>query len=205
MSDHDETLDQNFNDAELQDIMNEIESLEKEFIEQEASETPSADTEMDNVQSELEEDSESIEHESEEATMEASDSEDAPEEYEQDMSAASEEVTEEATEDPIHEETHNVVSMDEHRAAAQPTQTHHEAPTGEMSFSGQGQMDFNMSFSLGDKEASLRVEKGKLKVTVSGVELYLSEHGCEVEMAGGVKFSVPLEGAQTNSAGKKAA
>ena len=58
MSDHDETLDQNFNDAELQDIMNEIESLEKEFIEQEASETPSADTEMDNVQSELEEDSE---------------------------------------------------------------------------------------------------------------------------------------------------
>ncbi len=36
MSEKDENQDKSFNDAELQDIMNEIESLEREFVEEEA-------------------------------------------------------------------------------------------------------------------------------------------------------------------------
>ncbi len=220
MSDHDETVDQNFNDAELQDIMNEIESLEKEFNEQEASEEPAAQFEEDNVQDYSEEITEDeIEAQTTESVEASSDSFDESYDEEMEAPAAEAEFTEEdsaieaeaeftdedfedstSMEDATEtvEEASNVVSMSSHRAQTT------SAPTGEMSFSGHGQMDFNMNFQLGSQEASLTVQDGKLVVSVAGVELSLSEEGCDVEMAGGVRFSVPLE-AGAKSSSKKAA
>ncbi len=198
MSDNDNTLEQNFNDAELQDIMNEIESLEKEFVEQEASEESSAQSDEDNVQAQQSE------------TVEAEQEQELYDEPTHEAQTQVEAATEEYTETPEMEESFeeeeqsdNVVSMENHRPETT-TPSYDSSSAGEMTFSGQGQMDFNMSFTLGEKQATLSVESGKLKVSVSGVELYLSEEGCEVEMAGGVRFSVPLDGA-ANSAGKKAA
>ena len=206
MSDHDENVDQNFNDAELQDIMNEIESLEKEFIEQEASEEPAAQTETDIVQASTSEESEMTSSDSVEATTEESPeaSFDESESEETSMDRDTEFSDEDFDESPAMEEgtveaeADNVVSMESRRS------TTHTAPTGEMSFSGHGQMDFNMNFQLGSQEASLSVQDGKLVVSVAGVELALSEEGCDVEMAGGVRFSVPLDG-QSKSSSKKAA
>ncbi len=211
MSDNDNTLEQNFNDAELQDIMNEIESLEKEFVEQEASEESSAQAETDIVQAE---EPETIEAASEEdMTHEAETEVEASEDFEEtpELEASQEDFQEDDfQEEDFQEEAHaesdtdNVVSMEGHRTQASATSTSDSSSAGEMTFSGQGQMDFNMSFTLGEKQATLSVEDGKLKVSVAGVELHLSEEGCEVEMAGGVHFSVPLD-SSTNSAGKKAA
>jgi len=187
MSDNDNSLEQNFNDSELQDIMNEIESLEKEFVEQEASEESSAEGEMDNVQAgEVQEP----------AAQEAQEEEGDQEAVMAEMDESQESPEMEDFSNELDEIEDNIVAM-EH--PTQPADT----PAGEMSFSGQGQMDFKMNFSLGGQDAKLVVEEGKLKVMVAGVELYLSEAGCEVEMAGGVHFSIPFEGT-VNSAGKKA-
>lgn len=177
--------EQNFNDAELQDIMNEIENLEKEFNEEQDTDTAEA------VAAPEESDAPSGEPVAEE---ESADEESAEEESseEEDESLVAE------AEDYEEEQVTNVVPITEKVAPV--TQATSE---GHMEFSGQGSMDLQLNFQLGSETAKVTVAGGALKVTMAGVELNLSEAGCEVEMAGGVKFSVPLteKGAQ----GKKAA
>lgn len=197
MSDNDNSVEQNFNDSELQDIMNEIESLEKEFIEQEASEESSAEVKMDNVQAEEVHEPQGSEVEEPVAQeQQQQEQEEVAEEAMAEMDDADESAEMEDFSNELDEIEDNIVAME------QPTQPA-SVPTGEMSFSGHGQMDFNMNFSLGGQDAQLVVEEGKLKVMVAGVELYLSEKGCEVEMNGGVHFSIPFD-ESGNSAGKKA-
>jgi len=210
MSDSDNSAEQNFNDSELQDIMNEIESLEKEFVEQEASEESSAEVEMDNVQDlgpVAEEVEEPVAEEVEEPVAEEVEESVTEEvEYHADHEVESDKTDEEVVahmdadedsleieEDFSNELEDNIVSMENHPATSE------QIPTGGMSFSGHGQMDFNMNFALGGQEAKLVVEEGKLKVMVSGGELYLSEDGCEVEMSGGVHFSIPFDRANDNA------
>lgn len=177
MSEKDENQDQSFNDAELQDIMNEIENLEREFEEEESpSEGAQAAT-------------------SEEETPIVA-SEEAPEEEE----IVAEAEAEEEIEEPVSEES-NIVEMDSRRATTTHTSSNDEG--GYMEFSGQGQVDMQMNFNLGEETATVSIKNGKLEVSLSGVQMTLTEDGCQVEMAGGVKFSVPVNG--TGSSAKKAA
>lgn len=173
--------DGNFNDAELQDIMNEIESLEKEFQEEGAPEAQAADT----TQEETHVEEPVAEETQEEVVAEASES-DEDESVDEDFVNEAEEYEEIES---------NVVAMPK-RAA--PT-----GSEGYMEFSGQGNMDLSLSLPVGSETATVQVTSEGLKVTMAGVELHLSETGCEVEMHGGVKFSVPLTGEVQK--GKKAA
>lgn len=183
MSDKDENMEGSFNDAELQDIMNEIESLEKEFVEEEGTQAQSVDeptaeqTEEPTAQEEVEEPQ--AEHQEE----------DASEDFADEAASFEADTTEEPT---------NVVPMSAAKTKA-PTAGSGE---GYMQFSGQGEMDMQLNFQLGEETATVNIKGGCLSITLAGVELELSENGCEVQMEGGVKFSVPLTGGQAK--GKKA-
>lgn len=194
--------DQSFNDAELQDIMNEIESLEKEFVEEGgASAAPQATAEEASEPQPEEEApvSQEVEAETVEASSEEEDSSD-----DEDLVSEAEDYEEESQPEPVAEtevevEVDNVVAMPTQKAPAATT------PQGDgyMQFSGQGDMDMQLNFQLGSETATVNVTSGSLSVTLAGVELQLTENGCEVNMEGGVKFSVPLTGSQAQ--GKKAA
>ena len=190
MSEKDENMEQSFNDAELQDIMNEIESLEKEFVEEEGAPQGEAET----VEAKTEEPS--AEHSTEETQTEEPQAQQEETQDDED----NEDFSSEAESYEAEEETSNVVPMS--AGKAQPT-----APTaggeGYMQFSGQGDMDMQLNFQLGEETATVNIKDGCLNVTLAGVQLELSENGCEVHMDGGVKFSVPLTGSQAK--GKKAA
>lgn len=201
MSDKEESMEQSFNDAELQDIMNEIESLEKEFVEEEGaqaeqSETVEAQTEEPVAEQETETVSEAAEEpQAEEQQEEVQAQEDSQQDDEdEDLSAEA--------------ETYEADTQEEHSSVVPMSTTKTEAPAasasdGYMQFSGQGDMDMQLNFQLGQETATVNIKGGCLNVTLAGVQLELSENGCEVQMEGGVKFSVPLTG---NSAqGKKAA
>ncbi|GEM_PF-618106 len=214
MSEKDENLEQSFNDAELQDIMNEIESLEKEFVEEEGTAqtksveasqvdeeapAPENDSDGDEISAESDEsllqEAESLE--SEEVQAEA---EEVQAEVEEETSPIAEVEEETSPIAEVEEETNNVVAMPiAQTPATQPTSN----GEGYMQFSGQGEMDMQLNFQLGSETATVNIKDGGLTVTLAGVQLNLSEDGCEVNMEGGVKFSVPLTGKQTQE--KKAA
>lgn len=103
---------------------------------------------------------------------------------------------EEAIPTPVASTTSNVVAFEKeapvaHAAPSKPAATHHTAaPTSashtSMSFKVQGNLSLELSFDIGGKVVSLEV----------------TETGLNIEMDGGVKFTVPVTGA---SAAKKAA
>ncbi|MCR9206576.1 MAG: hypothetical protein NXH75_18475, partial [Halobacteriovoraceae bacterium] len=175
----------NFNAAELQDIMNEIESLEKEFQEEAVPETQAAETTAEETYVE--------ETVAEETPVEETANEEPVAEATSEEEAEDAELVSEAEE--YEEPANNVVAMPQRSAGS--------GSEGYMEFSGQGNMDLNLSIPVGSETATVNVTSDGLKVTMAGVELHLSETGCEVEMNGGVKFSVPLTGEAQK--GKKAA
>lgn len=187
MSQQDDNQEQSFNDAELQDIMNEIESLEREFVEEESEAVAEAPVEAEPVETPVNE-----------APVEEVETQPVSEETpiaETEEESAAELVSE--VEDDQYED--NVVSMDQRRES--PVEAATSGQPGTMQFSANGEMDLNLNFPLGDSQAQLTIKDGKLLVTMAGVELNLSEDGCEVSMEGGVKFSVPVSA----TAAKKAA
>ncbi len=186
MSDQDNNTEQSFNDAELQDIMNEIENLEKEFVEE--SDTPQ-DAATESV-SEAPAETEEV-HASQEAPQEVA------EEEVEDFSAEAEAYESE----PTPTEPEATESNEDNVVALKPVATT-SGEAGHMSFSGGGQMNMELNFSIGSETATVNVVDGSLVVEMAGVHLSLTEEGCEVSMAGGVKFSVPV---QSKDAGKKAA
>jgi hypothetical protein len=211
MSEKDENLEQSFNDAELQDIMNEIESLEKEFVEEEGTaqtesveasqvdeDAPAPENESDGDETSAESDESLLQEaeslESEEVQAEAEEVEAEAEEVQAEIEEESSPIAE------VEEETNNVVAMP---IAQTPTTQPTSNGEGYMQFSGQGEMDMQLNFQLGSETATVNIKDGGLTVTLAGVQLNLSENGCEVNMEGGVKFSVPLTGKQTQE--KKAA
>lgn len=203
MSQQDENQDQSFNDAELQDIMNEIESLEREFVEEESDTTtqveaqaPESETTTEEVVSE-----ETVETQSVETGIVDDSSDTTTSEQTSDSPDSEDEDAESLVNEVAEEYEGNVVSMSEHRAPSSEEVTTASTP-GQMQFSGMGNMNFNLNFPVGEAQAEVQVKDGKLLVSLEGVELTLSEDGCEVSMEGGVKFSVPVS---SKSAGKKAA
>lgn len=224
--------DGNFNDSELQDIMAEIESLEKEFGEEEAEAEVEAVEAAAEVEGPTEEEISALEDtETPEATVEepvAAQEEPVAEESEpslddvfgeeaMNLEESSEEVAAEA---PVEEEVvaeapvatveevaPEPAPVEEPAAEAEvvemkPVATH-SAPTGEqMTFQGDGVFNFNMAFPVGEQSAQVSVVDGKVKVLVGDIDLVISKEGCFVEMAGGVNFSVPMHAA--GNAAKKA-
>lgn len=219
-----ETVEQGFNDSELEDIMNEIESLEKEFVDDSASEGPTMKEELsldapesNSLQNVIDRE---VENAGAEAEMIASESEsqidDAVDNFVDDVEVgepAAEQVSmsEEVETEPVMEEvsaTEDTPVMEE--SVAQETvdnvvplsATSHDAPTmssvssegaTDMSFSASGKMNMNMTFPVGQEQATFSVVDGKLTISMNGLNLTLDgSEGCTVEMESGVKFTIPL-------------
>lgn len=176
--------EQGFNDDELQDIMNEIESLEKEFVEADpAEESPAAEAveaapEKTELQKAIDEEMESLE-------MEASLDE---------MEDALNEVDEFSDEDfeDSPDEVSNVHTMPSAAGKSSP-----------MEIKACGQMQVNLAFQVAQETAHLSVDDKGLKVELNGVVVWIdAEKGCSIELPGGGKFSFPV---QACTSAKKAA
>jgi hypothetical protein len=200
MSD-DTNNDQGFNEEELQDIMNEIEDLEKEYVEEtaEASANPHDDF-QDTIDKEIEELNKI------EITDPTSEDDDEDivaemEEVEAEMAEMEEVEAEMAEMEEVEED--NVVSIVKEAPASSSSEgTYSGAP---VEFTAHGDMNLNMNFTVGESTATLMVSKERgLCVQMDGVNLEIGENGCTVELAGGVRFTVPLTAGGTASK-KKAA
>lgn len=156
MSD-DNNNEQGFNEDELQDIMSEIESLEKEYVEESSAPLSEEEALQASIDKEIEE-------------LNSLDVVDEP----------SEEFEEES----------NVVSMVTSSPAVKDEGTYSGSP---VEFTANGDMNLSMNFSVGNSTATLVVNKDRgLSVQMEGVNLEITDEGCTVELAGGVKFTVPL-------------
>lgn len=206
-----------FNESELQDIMNEIESLEKEF----GSDAPVA-TQVDLAQTE---DSLKIEpvkviktdlqKQIDDELLEADQILD-----EMDMSVTSkEEVVAEVEDfsndelaDVVHTEmlvsdelesleNDNVISLASAPVTSSKTSmASTTAKSGSpVSLACEGTMNLSMSFKLGEGEVKLYVDGDRaVSLTFAGVEVQMTEAGgCVVEMNNGVKFQIPLVSTNT--------
>lgn len=174
--------DKNFNESELQDIMSEIENLEKEF----ASDDHQSDDTMslqEQIDAELNGMNDDISEEDQVAV-----------------------VTEMHKPMPIETVASTIKPkiMTMENIVHSPIRT--EIPKSEVSFQAHGQMSFNLDFKVGMDTAKLTVDPVKgLMVTVAGVEFCINEEsGCTVSMENGMKFTIPLSN-QMNSPKKKAA
>jgi hypothetical protein len=177
----------NFNEAELHDIMSEIEDLEKEF---EAEETPMSLQEK--IDAELAMELEEL---------------NAVEVVEVDAVAVAMEEMKEI------QSNAQVLAFEKVTPVVAPmvaTSTHTvstpASSSSGVSFQAQGQMSLNLDFMVGQESAKLVIDPVKgLVVTLSGVELCINEDsGCTVSMDNGMKFTIPLS-SQVNSLKKKSA
>lgn len=220
-------MEKGFNDDELADIMNEIESLEKEFTEEVDSKTDNLGDDMNNVEkeeflsdteemsAELDEVAESSDGPFQDDDSFAEDSfeeDDFEEDIFEDEVLDSKPILDEDT--PIFEAPKAVLDQQELGTLRRVTQLpiNHVVPeptndskidhtkngsalTGyggdksaqtSMSFNVQGNMHLHLSFNI----------SGKV------VDLSVNDNGLELELDGGMKFSIPLDVSQK---GKKAA
>lgn len=181
-------IESNFNESELQDIMAEIESLEKDFESEPvlaSAETPVGKTQLqEEIEREL-----AMSHE------------------------VSEEIKEELITPTADTETFGepkILSFEKKAGPivtpVAPVATHTSTKSSEISFAAQGQMNLNLSFKVGEETATLTVDPVLgLTVIMKGVELCISEgEGCKVTMENGVNFTIPLTTAHSTSK-KKAA
>ena len=209
--------DKNFNEAELQDIMSEIESLEKEF---EGTETiMSVPLKKDPVMEEL------MESAAEAEMLEESFDEAVFDEGELDAVLMDTEVEEPIIETPtpmavatnnplqdvierelaesllkenaeeIREEKKvHVLNFDKPAPKTTTTPATTTTKGSEVAFSAQGSMALTLDFKVGTENAKLTIDPAKgLTVTLAGVELVINEtEGCHVVMENGMKFSIPL-------------
>ncbi len=185
----------NFNESELQDIMAEIESLEKDFESEPVdacAETPVKKTQLQ-----------------EEIEREIAMSQEVSEEVKEELIAHvdTEVETEIYTEEPkilsFEKKSEPIVTPVAPVATQSAT---HSMKSSEISFAAQGQMNLNLSFKVGEETATLSVDPVLgLTVTMKGVELCISEgEGCKVTMENGVNFTIPLTTSHSTSK-KKAA
>ncbi len=196
-----EIAEQSFNDSELKDIMSEIESLEKEFVE-EGERTPEelavVSSEKTNLQSEIDKEVASMASEMATETTSPEASLEESEDSEDDMMA--DELINEMEDDVVAEVADNVVTLPTNERKVS------TAEGAAMDFSAEGTMNFNLNFKIGTEAATLKVDGDQgLCVEMGGVLIEItSEHGCTVTMDGGVNFNIPLT-TSGNAAKKKAA
>lgn len=194
--------EQGFNDAELQDIMNEIESLEKEFVSPDeesesqdlhlSEDTPHAEEiEKTDLQRAIDEEMQSIETQAslgeiEESMIDLDESVDSSED--------------EFSDSDFDDEGDTL--MPESSAPVSPIRpSPMTSVPSQMEFSASGQMDLNLSFQVAQHIASLTVADSCLKVELNGVTIHIDgEEGCKIELAGGGTFSFPLQGLSAKKA-----
>ncbi|MCK5073136.1 MAG: hypothetical protein KAQ98_06885 [Bacteriovoracaceae bacterium] len=193
--------DQNFNDSELEDIMSEIESLEKEFVE-DGSEEHSEDLKVDSseiTENELQAD---VDQEMQEGAKETlrEDVQFEEVQFEEVQEPTVEKSDPEATEvfvdDPVQEiqeeptstVVDNVVPIqkEQQKATHSVQSVSHDAQT-EMNFSVSGQMNLKLNFTVGGQEIHLVVNE---------------QEGFAIELGHGIRFSVPLDSAGTEKVRK---
>ncbi len=209
-------MDKGFNDDELADIMNEIESLEQEFTDESAQpEVEASQEQTESVEEEVKTEEPQVEEvvaqAQEEAQSEVEEvvAEQEPEPVQEEVkpdpvvAGASEEmneVLEELSEMPVEDvvpEKHaesvndNIHHMkqepvEEEKSWSAPVSSHSEPAHTSMSFKVEGEMKLDLNFCIGGQD----------------VNLHVSDHGFEIELAGGAKFTLPLSSAHQ---GKKVA
>ncbi len=171
--------EKSFNESELQDIMSEIEDLEKEFVEEEVAPMSL----QDKIEAELAAELENIAH--------------AEIITDEEVEAMDEVVAEAPVATPV-------AAPAQVLAFSKPTPT--TSSKSEVAFVAQGQMTLNLDFMVGSETAKLSIDPVKgLMVTLSGVELCISEDsGCTVSMENGTKFTIPLASSAVSSKKKTA-
>lgn len=193
---------QSFNEAELEDIMAEIDSLEGDFettenvIEASAVADLTVDSSQTNktdLQMEIEKEIAMLD--SEMGTIVEEDHDEIPEEVQNAFIPEVEEI-----------ETSTVLNFEKKTEIVPVVNNSTLNTKSEMSFTASGAMNLNLSFKIGNEEARLYIDEVKgLVVTLSGVELCLNEtSGCSVTMENGVNFNIPLTSKESSSK-KKAA
>jgi hypothetical protein len=209
MADNNQNEDGSFNEDELQDIMSEIENLEKDFTDEQVAtaadvtpepaseEVVSEDSSASDLQNTID---------AEIAELNAITEVSQPEIGTETEAIVEPEQVQEQVQEQIQEQIQdNVVSI------VQDTDTN-KSSTHESTYSGapvelscNGDMDFNMNFSLGESSAKVKVDKETgLSVQMDGVSLTMSKNeGCVISLPGGVKFTVPLT-SEGSAATKKA-
>lgn len=157
--------DSNFNESELQDIMSEIESLEKEFEAEE--ETPAAAVAHNPLQDEIER----------ELAASMAGTTESP-------------VVETPKAQVLSFDKPKTAAV---RPVAT-TSTEASPASSNVSFSALGSMALTLDFMIGAETAKLTIDPvSGLTVTLSGVDLVINEtEGCHVIMDNGMKFSIPL-------------
>ncbi len=168
--------DKNFNESELQDIMSEIEDLEKEFTQEDKGMTL-----QEKIDAELAMEMEMGTFDSPEKTLVAP-----------------------VSNTEVSKPQAQALSFE--KPVATPPVVAASTPKSGVSLQAQGPMALNLDFKVGEESARLVIDPVKgLIVTVSGVELCISEDsGCTVSMENGMKFTIPLS-TPNNSHKKKAA
>ena len=160
-------MERGFNDDELADIMNEIESLEQEFSEDDGPTEDPVVASAASDESEQEDDSQQV---------------DDAQSFAEEVDAETQEVLDELSDMPVE----NVVPMSQQSSAADREVHHsrsvHSAPTTSgaetsMNFSVSGEMTVNLSFQVGNEIVSLSVSE---------------DEGLVIQMNNGVTLSLPI-------------
>jgi hypothetical protein len=202
MSDNNQNEDGSFNEDELQDIMSEIENLEKDFVEEQlanpADVTPKTSKDQVEVEAAIEiQDDLQSSIDAEIAELNAITEVAQPESVD-----VEQETQTEIIEETIDNNVVNLVQPEPIEEISKHQATYSGSP---VEVSCNGEMNFAMNFSLGETSANVKVDNETgLSVEMDGVSLSISEEkGCIISLPGGIKFTVPLtsEGA---SATKKA-
>lgn len=206
-------MEKGFNDDELADIMSEIESLEQEFTDdqpeqveassqEEVEQTDSVEEQPQQEKVFAQQEQEQEEPQVEEHQKEVVAQQEEPEpivakedqdEIDEEMNEVLDELSEMPVEDVVPQ--HKVQSYDDniHHMKQEPVQekeswsaSHGQPAQTSMSFRVEGEMKLDLNFSIGGQDVNLQV----------------TDHGFEIELAGGAKFTLPLG---TQHQGKKVA
>ncbi|MDO9181290.1 MAG: hypothetical protein Q7U04_02725 [Bacteriovorax sp.] len=186
--DDSDSASKNFNESELQDIMAEIENLEKEF---------ETDSEID---AEIEVAPVAV------ASIKKQTDLQSEIDRELEMSLASDDNFDTKIEE-IHDEVEapKILAFDKKPVAVVEAAPEKNS-NSEISFEAHGQMNLNLAFKIGNESARLVIDPIKgLMITMSGVELCINQDdGCKVTMDSGVKFTIPLTSSESNLKKKSA-
>lgn len=163
--------EQSFNEDELKDIMDEIESLEEDYAEAEESDNDvSSDQEEPIVEAAAEQ-------------SESSDSEDDSDEVEGILD-------EDDAEDDDVEEEENVVELTQAPKAKPAPQT----GGSDVALNASGTMDISLNFEFNGAASNIVISKGLVKINLPGVDVSFDEtKGCQIHAENGMTFQLPLE------------
>lgn len=161
-------MDQGFNDDELADIMNEIESLEQEFQEETAPEAQ-VQAEPAPEEAKVEQQPEVVAEKVEEPQNEAVQEPEPQTEVVEKLAQKSDEEIQQVQSQQHDDHNVHAIKQDvsSHKSSWQETS---------MNFSVEGDMKMNLFFNIAGKSVALHIHEGSF----------------EIELEGGMKFSVPV-------------